>query len=191
MNHRILEIAAKADIVATQHVDYESARADKLAAEAQLLYAAVDAVKPALRACSGRIVTARVISGAGRTEKAAIGVPGLFLVSHGPDQGPGPKMRAPAGAWEGRDLFLLEDGSFVLVVYEGAQDTESGISEWGSDLVQLSAPDVVGAFPLASILDALARALDAQVNGGRVKRTQEILARAARLRSLATLVGSL
>lgn len=187
MTRDLAILADKAVSVADQHLENEAARVQRTDASAELLNAAVAAVKPALRALSSRIVTARVMSRAGRTDKDAIGVPGIFVASPGVEQGPGPRLRSDG--WFGQDLYLMQDGAWVLLVYDGVDSTAvSGVSEWSSDMVPLSAGDVVEMLPVDVVLDALSRALDKQLEGNRPRRTQEMLDRAARLRALATLV---
>lgn len=184
-------LALRAQVVAQEHEEHEAARADRFAAEGDLLAAATSAVLPALRALSSRIVTARVVSKAGRTDTGAIGVPGVFI---GPADTVARQLAGPvcrAGAWSGRDLFLLQDGTWVVLVYDGVDATmQDGVSEWGSDMVQLTPHEVVEMIPVDVVLDALARALDQQLAGSKARRTAETEARTQRIRALVTLVRS-
>lgn len=164
-----------ADVTATADV----AAADKKAASVELLDAVVEAVRPALRALASRIVIARAVSGAGTTEKT-LDEPGLYLASTGP---------APATPGKA-DLFLCREGSFVMLGYDDEVDV-GGVRQWKAAVVELASRDVIDMFPIAVVLDAIARALAAQANGNAVKRTQKIQEQAARLRALVTLVRSI
>lgn len=194
MTERIVtELGVQARGIAQQHNAYEAALADKKAASTDMLAAVVDAIKPALRALSSKIITARVMSrSGGRTEKDGIGVPGLYLASIGPDVGPGPKTHA--GSWQGTDLFVLTDGSFVLLSYEGTHAED--VSEWSAAAVPLTARDVIDMFPIDIILDRIAKAMVEQAGSprtvmvGKEKRIKEIVEQAGRIRALITLVRS-
>lgn len=174
--------------VATAVAANEEAMADKKTASVELLDAVVEAVRPALRAMSSRIVTSRVTSGAGTTE-TALDEPGLYLTCIGPPRDrPGPY--ATAGSWQGTDLFLCREGSFVMLSYDGELD-RAGVSKWAAAVVELATRDIVDMFPLPVVLDAIARAMSAQANGNTTKRTEQIRNQADRLRALVTLVRSL
>jgi hypothetical protein len=156
-----------------------AAAADKKTVSVELLDAVVEAVRPALRALASRIVIARAVSGAGTTEKT-LDEPGLFLASTGP---------APATPGKA-DLFLCREGSFVLLGYDEAVDV-GGVRQWKAAVVELATRDVVDMFPLAVVLDSIARALVEQAKSNTTKRTQEMVNQAARLRALVTLVRSI
>lgn len=180
MTDRILtELAVQARGVAVASDAHISALADKRTASAELLTAVVEAVRPALRAVSSRIIIARVTSGAGMTD-TTLDEPGLYLASTGP---------APATPGKA-DLFLCREGSFVLLGYDDEVEV-GGVKRWKAAVVELGVHDVIEMFPLAVVMDAIARALAAQASSNTPRRTKQIEDQAARLRALVTLVRSL
>lgn len=189
MNDILTALAEQARGVAADVEENTVAKADKRSAAAQLLSGVVDAVRPALRAMSSRIVIARVSSGAGKTERT-LDEPGVYLASlHAPvPLTPGPQVMA--GTWQGTDLFLTRDGSFAMLSYDGVHEA-GGVSQWEAAIVELRVEDVVEMFPLAVTLDAIARALTAQVGSNLGRRTKQIEEQAERLRALASLTRSL
>ena len=120
--------------VATDHDAELAARKAEMEAEANVLDAAVVAVKPALPALAGRILQRRWATGQ-NTDKAREGAtyhPQRGLrVAGGPAEKDAP--RDTAGSYEGAGLYLLTDGTFAAVAWtgewsrwQGAGDTVEG-----------------------------------------------------------------
>lgn len=188
MERTLNQLSAQAIGVAAAVDANAQALVDKKNASVELLDAVVNAVRPALRAMSSRIVTSRITSPAGTTE-TALDEPGLYLTCLPPMRDrPGPYITA--GAWQGTDVFLCREGSFVMLSYDGEANRD-GVSKWAGAVVELASRDVVDMFPLPVVMDAIARAMATQANGNTTRRTEQIRNQADRLRALVTLVRSL
>lgn len=182
LQHQAVGIAATVDANA-------QAAVDKKTASVELLDAVVEAIRPALRALASRIVIERVESSAGKTEKT-LDEPGIYVSSVGVPILDRPGPRPAAGRWQGTDLFLCREGSFVMLSYDGEVD-RAGVSKWGAAVVELTTRDVVDMFNLTVVMDAIARAMAEQAGGNTGKRTEQMRAQATRLRALVTLVRSI
>lgn len=186
-NLRLSQLNAQARGIGAAKDASDAAHADKTTASTELLAAVVEAIRPALRAMSSRIVVKRTMTKEGKTEDF-LGEPGVYLASLGPKPGPGPTPTA--GSWQGTDVFLCREGSFAMLSYDGDYDRD-GVSKWEAAVVELVARDVVDMFPLPVVLDAITRAMAEQAGPGTARRTQKIQEQAERLRALTKLVNSL
>jgi hypothetical protein len=188
----IEQIKAKADRVAAEHADVLAAKDAEEAAEAALLEKVVEAVRPALRALASRVKTAdRVehfadVDRQRETETLATWR-GLCLTGT-----PGPLRDNPRdnrGSYEGSDLFLLVDGTFVELAYGGSWSRWQG-SSWGWKTTErtMTIAEVAHEYKLEPIVEALSEALDQHTQGGRPARAKAMRERAAKLAALVALI---
>ncbi|MBP7675762.1 MAG: hypothetical protein KBB14_05520, partial [Thermoanaerobaculia bacterium] len=114
MEQAVEKITNLSRSVAEQHSTMEAAFAEERAAEEDLLGQLVEAVRPALRALSSRLLASERtfwpdnISTA--TEKSYHEERGVRLAGSGPERD---HPRANRGTIEGFDLVLLGDGTFA------------------------------------------------------------------------------
>lgn len=190
------ELGTMAATVASQHAEYEAAVAAEEEADAALLTALVETVRPALRALSSRpLIASRtwwVDNISTDTETRRAEWRGLYMraVSDSPSGPAQDYPRANSGAFVGRDLFLREDGTWVRLTYAGSWSKWQGSSdEWEAEEQVLTALEVAQEYKVADIVESVRAALQAQLDGAKGSRTKAARERAARVAALAALVG--
>ena len=174
---RLADLAAR---VAAQHREQSDAIADERQAAAGVLAQIVDAVRPALKALSSRLLKEERTwwpdNAAPTTDKTYHAERGVILAGDGPERD---HPRANQGAIVGEALALLEDGTFARLDWSGNWSNWQGAtSTEQSALTTMSALDVVGDYDLDAIAEALADRLDAQLAGRATKTTATARARA-------------
>jgi hypothetical protein len=184
-------LAALATQVGAQHDTMAEAFEGERAAEAALLEQIVAAVRPALKALSSRLKASErtwwPTSTETATERTDHPERGVRLAGSGPERD---HPRANDGQVEGRDLLLLDDGTFARLDWSGTWTRWQGrTSAEESALTRISTLDVVAGWDVDEIASTLAKKLQAHVAGRSEKTTQAALARAEKLRSVALLLG--
>jgi hypothetical protein len=194
-------LAAIADFAtraAAGHDAQLAAGAAETAAEAEILARAVALAKPGLRAASSRIRVGYRMWWPNNTETAdaneyAPDIRGVFLGGEDKPVGEGKAgaikdhPRSDVGAYEGADIFLLTDGTFVEARYSGRWSKWQGASsEWRAELVPMTVAQVAAEYGLDALLTELAGQLERQATAERP--TAAMQARTDRLRSLAVLL---
>ncbi len=145
---------------------------------------------PALRALCGRPRIASRATG-NATERARYSEDhaswrGVRVVGSGPEED---CPRDNAGAYEGSDLFLREDGSFVTLDYSGRWSRWQGASnEWEAEESGLTLAQVARRYDAEDIVSAIEAALRRYVEGNATKRAEQLRAKADRLAAVAKLV---
>lgn len=177
--------------VAAQHDEMTAAVEEERAAEERLLGQLVEAVRPALRALSSRLLESERVwwpdNISTATEKSYHEERGVRLAGSGPERD---HPRANDGAIEGTDLVLLESGDFVRVDWSGSWTRWQGrTSHEESALTRLSLADVVAGWDVDDVSRALVERLEAQVNGRAPKTTAAAKDRAEKLRAVVALLG--
>lgn len=186
------KIETNAAAVKALHEQRDAAFAEERAAERQLLHALVDLVRPALRGLCSRPLIERSITGHAtdkrRESEQHAKEATVFLVG---DQRPQEDCpRDNAGAYEGSGLHLRQDGTFVSVDYTGRWSRWQGSSsEWSAQVFPLTLDEVATDWDVDSIVEAVAELLEKQLGGNLPKRIKAAEERAAKVRSLVTLLG--
>lgn len=184
-------LAASVSVVAAEHQEAQAAREEKRAAESELLARVVALVKPALRALSTRPVISSATSWHGgnthtdtdteRADWAGVRLAG----SNGPDEDHSSDTR---GSYEGSDLFLLPDGSWRELAYEGHWSRWQGAdSSWEASVRDLDVSEVVAEYDVEKLVAALVVALD-KAKGSRAGSTKSARGRVEKFRSLLVLL---
>ncbi|HPA50134.1 MAG TPA: hypothetical protein PLP50_00915 [Thermoanaerobaculia bacterium] len=178
--------------VAAQHDEMTAAVEEERAAEERLLGQLVEAVRPALRALSSRLLASERtfwpdnVSTA--TEKDYHDERGVRLAGSGPERD---HPRANDGGIEGTDLVLLEDGTFARLDWSGSWSRWQGAaSHEDSALTRISLRDVVDGWDVDQLAAALHERLEAQMAGRAPKRTASARERAEKLRAVSSLLGA-
>jgi hypothetical protein len=195
----VQELGKQAAQVAGGGAQVEAAAARLRAASAEMLNRVVDAVRPALRAMSGRVEISRTQSTVGVTSDPAA-FRGVELWGWAPTGKPIDKAKndfhARAGAevgWhrDGRFLgiILTDHGDLVIARYEYTESRDA--IRWGATYDLVTAAGVIelvgGYFPL--VLDAIAQALRHAALEATPTRAAEINGQAARVEAAALLLG--
>lgn len=188
----ISKIASQAAHVASVHADLTSARSAEEQAEAELLDALIAAVKPALPALSSRIVASERTTGIAtdrqRDAKTWREEKGLCVTgTPGPARAGGRDTR---GEYKGYDLFLLADGTWLELAYEGSWSNWQGEScLWSTTSRKLTSLDVAREYDdVPALVERIEKALAAYANGNATKRAQAARSRAEELRAVLTLI---
>jgi hypothetical protein len=184
----IEQIAALASVVATEHTDSTKAHAAVTEAEALLLERVVDAARPALRAVSTKRRTSGRTWWPTNSETASeytTGSAGLRVCGDGPEYD---CPRANQGKYEGYDLFLLPDGSWIEASYTGSWSRWQGAGDsWEATERTLTTAEVAAEYDVDVVITAIADALE-KAHGSREKRTARALERVAKLQAIAKLL---
>ncbi|MBK8593986.1 MAG: hypothetical protein IPN83_00040 [Holophagales bacterium] len=183
-------LAELARQVSEQNVTMNEAFEEERAAEAALLEKIVESVRPALRALSNRLKASERVwwptNVETANEKTFHPERGIRLAGSGPEQD---YPRANDGSIEGRDLVLLDDGSFATLDWSGNWTRWQGrTSTEESALTRITTAEVVTEWNVDVLAAALAKALEAQASGRTEKTTATAKARAEKLRSVSTLL---
>ena len=185
-------LSEKAEIVAAGAQERTAAIKAEQAAEAELLSATIERIKPALRAISSRITKRHATTG-GRNgcnpvnEHSYHEERGLLLIDNTK------RIRdvtGNRGTYAGASLYLLSDGRLAVVECSGHWSHWQG--EWDEEVMELrvvTAEEAMCEWELSGCIEAISKALDAQVTGNSAKVAQAAKARAEKLRSLASLMN--
>lgn len=178
--------------VAAQHDEMTAAVEEERAAEERLLGQLVEAVRPALRALSSRLLASERtfwpdnVSTA--TEKDYHEERGVRLAGSGPERD---HPRANRGTIEGLDLVLLDDGTFARLDWSGHWSKWQGEGDLEeSTLTRVSLRDVVDGWDVDQLAATLHERLEAQMAGRAPKRTASARERAEKLRAVSSLLGA-
>ena len=186
----LAELAELAERVAQTHEEQLAAQDDEVKAEAELLGKIVMMVKPALRALSSRLPESYRLfwpdSVSTDTEKTFQDLRGVRLDGDGPSED---YPRANRGSYEGRDLYLLVDGTFVLVEYEGTWTRRQGESNrWDVTNHPMTLENVVKRYKVEALSRAIFEALEQQDKGKAKDRTKSAKERATKVRAVSELL---
>lgn len=159
-------------------------------ANAALLEATVEVVKPALRALASRVQSAERTwwpdTSCPATEQEWYDWKALRVSGDGAEE---LYPQANEGEIGGRDLFLDTNGRFVEVKYKGTWSRWQGASQgWTSTYRFPAATEIAVEYFVTDILAAIDEAIAAQLKGKREKATAAALARAEKTRALVTLL---
>jgi hypothetical protein len=183
------ELGDQARVVGKQDDERRAAIKSDRDSKAELLEAVVDAVRPALRAIATRVQLDAagtrcadrngLLVGTKKTKEEYVVGPVVRPISGDP-------LR---GRYGGEDLFLMEDGGFFEVTYDGPWSKVAGEkSGWQGIGVPVGAAEVVAGYDLGSILDEVEEELVAQAGGGAARATARAWASAERIHAIAVLV---
>lgn len=187
-------LAERVTRLAAEYTDSTEARADARAAEAELLTAFIDLVRPAIGSLASRIPISywSRLSLGGEERRTHHPERGLLLGGTGAERGGPEESRthrdATDGSYTGSNLYLLRDGQLAIVTYSGTWSRwQNSVSEYEAtfsvvapaEALKLVAVDKI----IAAVVSAIVRA------GSRAEATAAARARAAQCRALATLIG--
>lgn len=188
-------LTSKVVLVAEQSAAHETAIEVERAAEAAVLEAVIEKVKPSLRALSSRIVqTYGETSGRNGCNPQSLrehfAERGLCLVDEYTSQRDSSGNRGGLDGWR---LYILTDGRFAKVTREGTFSHWQ--AEWDRYEADLRVIDAIGAVKLfrradkgvADVIEAIVKALDEQIAGTAPARTKAATERAAQLRAVVAL----
>lgn len=170
----------------------DTAADEERTAETALLERIVELVRPALKALATRPVIEERHTGhatmTARHHTVRADFRGVCLS----DDNPGPledNGRDNTGAYCGSDLFLLDDGTFAELEYEGTWSRWQGsTSEWTATVKRLTPKEVAAEYDLDQIIPRLHKHLVAYVTGNASKRAAAMHERAERLAAIAKLL---
>jgi hypothetical protein len=191
LKEQIERIASTAERAGEQAARQEQAFSELESAEAALLDATVEAAKPGLRAVSSRIQIGHRQwwpdgSVCTNDEDQYLDGRGLRVEGGGPSED---NPTANDGAVVGEDLYLLEDGRWLGVTYEGSWTRWQGRSSgWTATTRELTSLEVASEWVAASVIQTISSALESQVSGKREKATRKALERAEQVRAVTTLL---
>lgn len=186
----IADLASTATAVGAQHTAMTAAIDSERAAEAALLEAAIDAVRPALRALSSRLQSRYYCTsganGCNPVERADHFTDrGLVLVD---DYGSQKDRTGNRGDYRGTRLVVLSDGQLARLERGGSWSHWQGEdNEFDVTLTLVTPLQAVKQYALADILASLRDALQRQLDGAAPKRTAAAQARAEKLTAIAAL----
>lgn len=189
-------LAAQASRVAAEDARLRAALAAEGDARSELLRQVLAAVAPALPALSGRILLSSVVRvGTDRSESDEQRV--YYSESGAPIRGvhvagdATPRKDLPssdAGTLRGRGIWLLEDGRFLELSFDGRwSKKDSPASTWIAQPREVALGEIARD-SLTDVLARLASALEKQTPEARAVAAE---ARTARLRAVLTLLGDL
>lgn len=190
MEQAVEKITTLSRSVAEQHATMETAIAEERAAEGELLEKVVDAVRPALRALSSRILaTERTwwpTSVETATDRSFHPERGVRLDGNGPVRD---HPRANDGRIGGTDLVLLDDGTFARLDWTGTWTRWQGhTSEETSTLTRLTLAEVVETWDVDQLAARLHDLLEQHLAGRAAKTTASARERTAKLRAVSALL---
>ena len=189
----IEQVAAQAQMVASNAEDLAGAISTERDAEAAVLAAVIEAVRPALRALSSRIVAMSYETG-GRNGCNPVSRTtyhderGLVLVD---DYERARDESGNRGDLTGRRLYLLTDGRLAYVAREGSFSQWQGEADhWESTLRIVTPRAAMNREKLDEVVGVIRAALDKQIEGQGETVAKAARARAAQLQAVAALVQS-
>lgn len=189
METSLEELGARAEQVAADYAKRQTAHEEQLAAEAALLTAVIERVRPALRALGERPIVHRR-STADRVddveERHA-----LRMVCLTDDRFRPERLGAPQnsrGKYGKCDLGLAEDGSLYELTYSGHWSAWQGeADEWTAEVALVSPKQVAADYKVESLAAQISELLDKQLAGKSAQTTQAALDRAEKMRAIAAL----
>jgi hypothetical protein len=187
----IQNIVETAQTVATQSEDLRSAIDIERTAEAEVLTAAIEAARPALRAICSKLVARDLTTGNGDVNRHREQVEyhqerGVHLA--GDSKAEEDQPRDNSGAYEGYGLYLLVDGRLANRTWSGSWSRWQGsTTECVSVLEPVTAREAMDEWELSECLENLGKALQKQADGNASERAQAARERAEKLRAMLTL----
>ncbi len=183
-------LATEAAKLATLATDYDAAREAELDAEASVLDAAIDAVRPALRSMSKRIVQYSYET-SGRngcnpvSETRYFGSRGIVLVD---DYERVKDETGNRGDLSGARLVLLSDSTLARVKRSGSWSCWQGEADtWEAEMSMLTPREAMDRYELDDCLAALSAAVETATKALSSDVTDRARQRAERLHAVATL----
>jgi hypothetical protein len=188
----IEKISTSAASVAVIHADLQAAKAEEAAAEVAILERVIEAVRPALRGLSGRLVardwaeklgTASACQGRDYHETRAVHVAG--------DAGSTRDFpKENYGDFTGCGLYLTTDGTWVELTWSGRWSRYQG-DGWAAIGTPrtMTTTEVVAEYDTGAIVRGLAEALSRYLEGKATDTARKSRERAAKLQALAALLG--
>ena len=194
INQTLETISKLVPTVSTEHEAFVQAIEEETSAEAALLERVVAEVRPALRALSSRIKVGYRMWWVDCTtddETTYSETRGVCLGDD--DNRPGPYRRGSRGndgPYEGSDLFLTSEGTWLELTYDGHWSKWQGSSQqWEAREETLTLDEVAERYDVPSLLRRLAARLEAQAKGSLGKRTEAARKRAAVIQGLVAVLG--
>jgi hypothetical protein len=186
------QLAADAAAVAQEAADAAAAHQARREAEARLLDTVVGQVRPALKAISSRPQVSyrdQWHDNAYTSDKVTHADWAGVLVAG--DRVPGrDHPRDNDGAYEGWGLYLLPDGSWRELTFEGYWSKWQGVSSsWEAKSKAVTTAEVVAEHNAENIIVALSEAI-AKAKGTRANSTAKAKARAEKLAAVAALLAA-
>lgn len=190
MEEHLHRIAVTAPTVVKMAEEHTSAIDTLQKEEAGLLAASIETVRPALSAITYKIKSSERTfwpdSVTTATEYESYQHDGLRLAGAGPTRD---YPSANDGQYEGRALYLLEDGSLVNVRYTGTWTRWQGRSSgWEAQFTPVTCREAMDQWEIEECVRHIATALQKQVDGKLSDATEAAKSRAAKLSALAELL---
>jgi len=181
------ELGQRAREIAHQREERDEAWADVRAANAEVLGAVLEAIRPAARSLGGQVPISCTVTPEGTSTESAPWR-GLWLCGMGPAV---TQKAGDVGRYGGSRYYLRDAGDLMILEYTGKWSTANGeASHWDASARVVSPTEVLAESALEPILDVLAKALEAQLGGASAKRAVQLKEKAERLRALSTLLRS-
>jgi hypothetical protein len=183
------KLATDAKIVSDEYEMLTAAINEEHKAEVGLLKRVVETIRPALKALVDEIVVYERTwwpdSISTDTEERHHDVPGVRVEGGDPEKD---YPRAGRGAWQGKALYLLADGSFVVVKYHGSwSNWQGGTSEMQAEVISRKLEEVVNGWDVDAIIKKIVETLASHV-GKRADATKEAHERARKLAAVTALL---
>jgi len=182
------QIETLAKTVEAQHVALVSAIAEENKADALLLEAVIAKLGGALPALCSRPKIEYRCTGLATDSQRESSKRAAWRGMCVSDKWPGAiedNPRSNSGAYEGTDLFIRDDGSFVELEYTGSWSRWQGsISAWESSERELTIQEVASEYEINPIVGHILRHLSEYANGNASKRAAQARERAEKIGAL-------
>lgn len=184
----IVDLESKTTAVAQQHVDYEQAHEDAVAAEVALVQRVLEIVRPSLSAlCSFPEVGHTYTVDGGDLKVRRASWRGLLL--RGTASAEKDHPRDDRGNYTGVGWFVLPNLMLRRVDYGGAWTRwQGGLCCATSTEHTVTLADLMEWEDAEMVVARIVAALDAQLTGNKARQTKAALARAEKLRAVSALL---
>lgn len=187
MNNKISKLSDTANAVVEMHKNHRAAIAGASKATEDLIKEIVKAISGALPAISSRIPKSEThffSNGQGKVTFDFSDYRGCKVKGDGPRRS---SPHAPEGRYEGTDLYILEDGSFMTATWGGQWNRAR---ERNTATADLSACDIAkeATGRIDEIIAGLEWAFEDQIEGRMPKRTESLRRQADLIQAIALLL---
>lgn len=164
--------------------------------KARLLERVVEAVRPSLKAISGKILTVEEHSPGEEPMRGYLAGPNgrgvlVGVIDAVPKTGL-PRLSLPSGKYSGKALYLSETGAFVELEYHGrvVEEVLGSCSRWAASTWETGDPAhvVAARWPVHEITKRLADVLEGHLRGKGTKRIIAVEQNVEKLRALSVLL---
>jgi hypothetical protein len=187
----LASITSLAVQVAETSEDYDAAISEERDAEAEILSAAIEAARPALRALSNRLILSKYQSsgrnGCNWEEREEVSEYRGFQLAE--DFSRQPNGTGNRGTYSGEALILTDSGKLLSCERSGTWSPCGEGDETRYEYSEVSAREAMNVWELEACLEKLQKKLKEQADSVKPERAKAARARAETLRALSQLVN--